>query len=129
MKVVRDQHTAADPSWKAIIGGGVACQLLGLARSNVQSMIIYIEGKVENFPNAAGLVQVSQESAGITVIEPSNRESIFGGHGMAEETPVTDILQCYLDMYWFPARGREQAQFIYDKVLEPQLKRQTQDRI
>ncbi|MCY2924719.1 MAG: hypothetical protein NT031_04650 [Planctomycetota bacterium] len=128
-KVVRDQHAAADPPSKAILGGGDACQLLGLARSNVQSLLVYVDGKVENFLNAADLVQAPEEQASITIIEPSNRESIFDGHGMAEDTPVTDILQCYLDMYWFPARGREQAQFIYEKVIEPQLKRQAQDRL
>ena len=31
--------------------------------------------------------------------------------------PACDILQCYLDLYNLPDRGREQADFVFDNIL------------
>ena len=42
---------------------------------------------------------------------------------MINDVPVSDIVQCYLDVYPSIDRGQEQAEYIYQKVLGPYFDR------
>jgi len=46
-------------------------------------------------------------------------QSVFRGLVRADSVPVCDILQVWLDVSSHPSRGREQADLIRDRVLEP----------
>ena len=50
-------------------------------------------------------------------------ESIFRCFVPAEEIPVSDVLQCYFDVRFSYARGLEQADYIYERVLKPHFER------
>ena len=46
-------------------------------------------------------------------------DSVFGGAVTAHGLMVVDALQCYLDVSSSAARGQEQAQHIFERVLSP----------
>jgi len=52
---------------------------------------------------------------------PRNDESVFRGVVVKDGVPVSDILQIWLDVLQHPARGREQADLIWKKILAPAL--------
>jgi|GEM_PF-811605 len=119
--VSRIQRMSADSSLPAcpVISGHFACQMLGLGRSNVRSMIVYVPGEPEEFLRRMDMVVAPREEAMVQVVAPVAQQSIFAGHGLIEGAPVADIIQCYLDVRWSAARGREQADLIYRKALSP----------
>lgn len=49
-------------------------------------------------------------------------QSVFRGLVMADGMPVCDILQVWLDVSSHPSRGREQADLIRDRVLDPVIR-------
>jgi hypothetical protein len=62
-----------------------------------------------------------EQDADIFVRVPGNRESVFRGVVEKSGLPVSDILQVWLDVAQNPARGKEQADMIWRKVLGPAL--------
>jgi hypothetical protein len=46
-------------------------------------------------------------------------ESLFRGAVRPDGVPVADVIQCWLDVSSHPARGAEQAAFIWKRVLGP----------
>jgi hypothetical protein len=48
-------------------------------------------------------------------------ESIFRAAVRVDGVPVADVIQCWLDVSSEPARGAEQARFIWKRVLGPAL--------
>jgi hypothetical protein len=102
-----------------VISGHFACQIFGLGRSNLRSMAVYVPGEPEEFLRRMDMVVAPPEEAMVEVVVPAAQQSIFSGHGSVDGVPVADIIQCYLDVRWSAARGREQADFIRRKVLVP----------
>jgi hypothetical protein len=47
--------------------------------------------------------------------------TVFRGVQVQGGVPVTDLLQCWLDVGEHPARGEEMGQVLYQKVLQPYL--------
>ena len=117
---LRDQKEA-DGKPRVVIGGHFACELMHLGRSSVKSAMIYIDGHADEFLSAWDLAEAPKEQQHVEIIEPVAKQSIFDGHGLAQGIPVCDIIQCYLDVRWSAARGQEQADFIYERVLGPRL--------
>ena len=54
---------------------------------------------------------------------PRNPESVFRGAVQKQGLPISDILQVWLDVLSFPARGKAQAEEIRKRVLKPLLSR------
>ena len=52
---------------------------------------------------------------------PFVRESVFLGTVKVEGLPVSDVLQVWLDVSAHPARGKEQADVIYRRVIKPMI--------
>jgi len=52
---------------------------------------------------------------------PQYVESVFRGAINREGLPISDILQVWLDVSSFPARGQEQADEIRKQVIKPLL--------
>lgn len=59
------------------------------------------------------------EAPDIVVRRPSAPQSVFRGTVNPRGRPACDILQVWLDVGAHPSRGREQADLIWRKVLEP----------
>ena len=68
------------------------------------------------------LVRSDNPVAPVVLLQPRHRRSVFGGVSRVDDVPVCDILQVYLDLYHLPDRGREQADFVYDRILGPLIR-------
>lgn len=62
-----------------------------------------------------------EEVADLYVRIPGNRESVFRGVVRKHAVPVSDILQVWLDVSQNPARGKEQADLIWRRILSSAL--------
>jgi hypothetical protein len=107
-----------DKSIPRAISGHQACRLLGIKHSSARSIHIYSWGNVASVANSLGLVPAETvNDADVFLVEPKYPKSVFGGIVVRGGIPICDILQCYLDLYNLPDRGREQADFIYGNIL------------
>jgi len=103
----------------AVLGGHAAADALHLSISNVRRGHLY----VRDFDRACQELEVAEcgpSEESFRLVYPKAEEAIFhaatkGVQGSA----VCDVLQVYLDVYLDPARGREQADHIFEKVLAP----------
>ena len=81
---------------------------------------IYLERLTLDSLDRLGLrVDQSNRPGDVYIRIPVNREAIFRASVMREGVPVSDILQVWLDVSTHPARGREQAREIWQRVLKP----------
>jgi hypothetical protein len=107
-----------DKSTPLAISGHQACRLLGIKHSSARSIHIYFWGNVANVANPLSLIPAESPSeANLFLVEAKYPRSIFGGRVIKGGIPVCDILQCYLDLYNLPDRGREQADFVFEYIL------------
>jgi len=60
-----------------------------------------------------------EKEADFFVRIPGNRESVFRGVVRKDGVPVSDIFQVWLDVSQHPARGKEQGDLIWRKILSP----------
>lgn len=102
--------------------GHQACRLYRLKHSEARSIHLYYAGEPSILMQALQLVPSDHPAASIVLLQPRHRRSIFGGIARIDEIPVCDILQVYLDLYHLPDRGREQADFLYERSLEPLIR-------
>lgn len=57
----------------------------------------------------------------VYLIQPAFPQSVFRGASTVDGLRVVDPLQCYLDLYHHYDAGREQADYLFDKVIAPRL--------
>ncbi len=107
-----------------VVGSHLACHLLGLGRSNQRSARLHLAGRpVAEVMEALDLVPDAENAAALALVTDSLADSIHRGCVSVDGVPVADALQCYLDVRPSHARGYEQAEFIYERVLRPQFER------
>jgi hypothetical protein len=106
----------------AIVGYHLACHLHGLGRSSVRSAMIYAREPSQEVVEGLGLVPDESDSPALWLVS-RDIKSVVKGSVIAEGIPVSDILQCYLDVRASRARGQEQADYILDNVLLPHFER------
>jgi len=95
-----------------------ACKLYGIKHSSARSIHVYFLGNVEKVAKVMDLVpSEEQEKADLFLVEPRYPKSVFGGILQKKGIPVCDIMQCYVDLYHLPDRGREQADLINEDVI------------
>ena len=100
------------------ISGHQACKLLGIKHSSAESIHIYFWGNVGLVANSLNLVPAeAANESNLFLVEPKYPKSVFGGRVVRRGIPICDVLQCYLDLFNLPDRGREQADFIYENIL------------
>lgn len=109
-------------SAEMVVGGHRACHLLGLGRSNIESVRLYVSGAAEALKRL-DLVVAEDGSEILEVVEPRAKDSVFRGSARTDGLPVADALQLYLDLRSSPARGFEQSEFLFERVLEPHFRR------
>ncbi|MBU4199238.1 MAG: MarR family transcriptional regulator [Verrucomicrobia bacterium] len=103
-----------------VIGRHLACHLMGMGRSNIRSAFLYANRPQEEILSALDLVvDESRSAASLVLVRAPFQKLIFDSSVLINHVPVSDILQCYLDVYPSIDRGREQAEYIYQKVLGP----------
>jgi hypothetical protein len=106
----------------AVLSSHYACHLLGLGYSNVKSLRLYV-GVVPNILERLNLVKANPGEGSWEIVVPRARDAVFGGRVHVGNLMVCDVLQCYLDVRSSPARGSEQAEFVFEKVLEPHFRK------
>ena len=100
------------------ISGHQACKLFGIKHSSAKSIHVYFWGNIGLVANSLNLVPAeAANEANVFLVEPKYPKSVFGGRVVRKGVPICDLLQCYLDLYNLPDRGREQADFIYENIL------------
>jgi hypothetical protein len=100
------------------ISGHQACKQFGIKHSSAKSIHVYFWGNIGLVANSLNLVPAeAANEANIFLVEPKYPKSVFGGRVVRKGIPICDILQCYLDLFNLPDRGREQADFIYENIL------------
>lgn len=95
-----------------------ACAQLGFGFVSGVPATAYVDNIKPETLDALGLRPVEPgESIQVLLQEPRLLASIFRGVTVASGVPTTDVLQCWLDVSHHPARGQEQANLIWDRVL------------
>ena len=100
------------------IAAHLSCKLHEVKHSSAKSIHIYCREDIHNVARILKLVPSEEErKADLFLVEPKYPKSVFGGVLKKKEIPVCDILQCYLDLYYLPDRGREQAAIVYENII------------
>jgi hypothetical protein len=116
-----DGHVSS-PRPRLCLGLFEAAEALGIGFVRGAQPYIYVERLNGDVVKELGLSDNAEEQdADIFVRVPGNRESVFRGVVEKSGLPVSDILQVWLDVAQNPARGKEQADMIWRKVLGPAL--------
>jgi hypothetical protein len=108
------------PSARLCLGLFAAADALGLGFVHGVPPALYLE-RLE--PGVLERLGLSLEDPGVSpdvyIRVPAARESVFRGAVRRDGVPVSDALQIWLDAGAYPARGPEQSNMIYRKVLQP----------
>jgi len=116
---LRHLSDSAPPS---ALTGHQACRLYRLKHSDARSIHLYYSGEPSVLMEALQLVRSDNPVAPVVLLQPRHRRSVFGGVSRVDDVPVCDILQVYLDLYHLPDRGREQADFVHERILGPLIR-------
>ena len=112
----------SDSAPPCALTGHQACRLYRLKHSDARSIHLYYSGEPSVLMEALQLVPSDNPVAPVVLLQPRHRRSVFGGASRVDDVAVCDILQVYLDLYHLPDRGREQADFVYERILEPLIR-------
>jgi hypothetical protein len=106
-----------------VVGGHLGCHLLGVGRSNVRSMRLYAAESFDKVMSALDLVEDKAESPQLSLVVRPPVDSVFRSAVRVNGVPVCDILHCYFDVRFSYARGKEQADYIYERILQPHFEK------
>lgn len=113
---------AAAPPLRLCLGLFAAADALGLGFVHGVAPLVYLERLEPGVLERLGLsLDAPGVSPDIYIRIPAARESVFRGAVLRDGVPVSDVVQVWLDAGAYPARGPEQADIIYRKVLKPLL--------
>jgi hypothetical protein len=106
----------------ACLGLFAACDALGLGHVRGAPVHLYVR-RIEGAQlEPLGLALAPRGQQGDVVLRLARwPESVLRGAVSVRGVPVADIIQCWLDVSAEPARGAEQAAFIWKKVLGPAI--------
>jgi hypothetical protein len=103
-----------------VLGLHSACAALELGHVTGAVPVVWTPSLDAARLEAQGLVAVSGEQRADVILRvPRFPESVFRGVVSPRRSPVTDIIQCWLDSSHYRVRGQEQADFLWRHVLKP----------
>jgi Restriction endonuclease len=115
----------AQPSPRICIGLFAAADLLGFKFVHGVAPHIYLERLDVDAVKQLGLSVENAEGRPDAYIRiPENKEAVFRPVVRHEGVPVADIVQVWLDVSNHPARGKEQAEQIWKRVLAPSIRQE-----
>jgi hypothetical protein len=107
---------------RCCVGLFAAADALGLGFVRGVPPYLYLERLDLNALQKLGLSsEASTLRPDVYIRIPSNKKAIFDARVWRTGLPLTDALQVWLDVAAHPARGREQADEIWRRVLKPLL--------
>jgi restriction endonuclease len=111
-----DEFPSSRP--RACLGLFSSAEALGLGFVHGVEPHLYLERMSGDVGERLGLSGAEpQRAPDVYVRIPGNRESVFRGAVVKNGVPVSDVVQVWLDVSQHPARGREQADLIWRRVL------------
>jgi hypothetical protein len=103
-------------------GGFAAIARLGFQFVHGAPLHLYVDDLSEAMLRRLNLVRAESNQASDVILRKSRwPESVFRGAVEKGGQPTTDILQSWLDVSQHPARGAEQANVLWTRVLAPAL--------
>lgn len=97
-----------------------ACRARGFDLVSGVSDHVYVESPTPPVLEDMGLVVAEPgEAVDVFLRRPRFPESVLRGANRLAGAPATDVLQCWLDVGGHPARGREMAEYLFERVLRP----------
>ncbi len=99
------------------VTGFAACEALGALHASYLHPEVHIDGPLAAACRQWNLERCTPADAHFTLIESPLKEAIFRGCATRKETTVVDPLQAAFDASMHAARGREQAEFVFQHVL------------
>ena len=106
----------------AAVGGHAAAHAHGVAVVSVERARVFVPD-VRDAIEQLQVVESDVSEDAFRLLVPKASDAVFGGAVRHGESPVVDILQVYLDLFGDPVRGREQAEHVLERVLEPHWER------
>ncbi len=104
------------------LGLFAAAEQLGFKFVHGVASHVYLERLHADALKQLGLsIESSAQRPDVYVRVPENKEAIFRPVVRHEGVPVSDILQVWLDVSNHPARGREQAEQVWKRLLAPSI--------
>ena len=90
--------------------------------SNFKEVHIYAKGakEVEMLEKRMNLKPVEQ-GGNLIIMRPYYRNSVFYGSRLVDGLRIVSDIQLYLDLYGYPLRGLEQAEYLLEKRIKPVL--------
>lgn len=111
------------------VGLFAAAEALGMGFVRGVAPHLYLERLDYAALKRLGLsVEVPGRTPNVQLRVPENEESVFRPVVWNAGVPVSDVIQIWLDVASHPARGKEQAEQIWRKVLGPALRRRPDER-
>lgn len=117
-----DEHY--DPttkSWsapRACLASFSAAERLGLGFVQGVPEYVHVESLSARMLEELGLIEVAPgERTEVVLLQPSSPEAVFRAMSLDLGAPTADVIQTWLDVADHPARGQEQAGYIWDRVL------------
>jgi hypothetical protein len=109
---------------RACVGLFSAADAMGLGHVQGVPLHIYVDEFRSDILKKAGLIKAEPGGRVDVVLRlPSARASVFRGIVNIDGLRVSDVLQVWLDVSAHPARGKEQADVIYRRVIKPMIGR------
>jgi hypothetical protein len=103
-------------------GGFAAIARLGFQFVHGAPLHLYVDDLSEATLRRLNLVHAESDKASQVILRKARwPESLFRATVEKAGQPTTDILQCWLDVSQQPARGAEQANVLWTRVLAPAL--------
>jgi hypothetical protein len=108
--------------WRVARGLFEACRALKLGHTKGGPRHLYIAKYDPNELEDIGLILARDgERVDVVLRVPKFPESVFRAAPVIKGGLVADVIQCWLDVYHHPARGEEQAEFLWRRVIGPSL--------
>jgi hypothetical protein len=115
---------AVAPPQRLCLGLFAGADALGFGFVLGVAPLVYLERLEPGVLERLGLsLEAPAASPDVYIRVPEARESVFRGAVRRDGVPVSDVIQVWLDAGVYPARGPEQSNLIYRKVLQPLLNR------
>jgi len=123
MSVLEPRVTAFHSAGQRIAWGGFAAiARLGFQFVHGAPLHLYVDDLSEATLRRLNLVRAEPNQASQVILRKARwPESVFRATVNKGGQPATDILQCWLDVSQHPARGAEQANVLWTRVLAPAL--------
>lgn len=120
--VAREVSAAESKRPPLVLGLHAACSELGLGHVTGAVPVVWAESLDASTLEENGLViDTTGQKTDLVLRVPRYPESLYRGVVQLDRSPVTDVLQCWLDTSHYRIRGEEQADFLWRTVLKPKL--------